>query len=282
MREKSIIHNGYKIFTTPETGKWFIMDGKNYYGGNRKASGFNTVSEAKAFADSMKKGTCSAVESDSSNKENYLREMAKVDYEVGHTQDPDDFSLFRRICLEDGYRVTKADFNRYFEILDEIRAEGFEENEDEYGDDEERYGFEAMSRTGLEGLTSALSKALKEVGSVVVIQRILQEDFGYDFEDQITFIKNTTDLSDSKMVLDEIVSAAETMLDDVQLELLTEVFNSDMIDIEGFEEEPEFDEYEEPDDWSSVDEPISEEGEEPTDFDEEEPEEEVFDEEEEV
>lgn len=202
----------------------------------------------------------SAVESGSSDKENYLREMAKVDYEVGHTQDPDDFSLFRRICLEDGYRVTKADFNRYFEILDEIRSESFEEEDEDEYDDEEMSGFEAMSMAGLERLTTSLASALKEVGSVVVLQTILEQDYGDEFNDEITFIKNTTDLSNSKEVLDKVLSASELMLDNVQMELLAEAFETPSTFDEVFpdEMEEELGEYQEPEDWSTVDQPEEE------------------------
>ena len=134
--------------------------------------------------------------------------------------------------------------------------------------EEEMYGFEAMSRTGLEDLTKALSSAIKTAGSVGVIQFLLNEDLGTDFEDQITFIKNTTDLSDSNKVLNEILQAAETLLDDVQIELLVQSLEGpEEMAEEGNPEEFE-EEYQEPEDWSSVDsEPAGEEEivEEPTD-----------------
>lgn len=127
---------------------------------------------------------------------------------------------------------------------------------------EEMYGFEAISRTDMEDLTKALSSALKTLGSVGVIQFLINEDLGVDFEDQITFIKNTTDLSDSNKVLNEIIQAAETLLDDVQIELLVQSLGES--DNEAMDEVfDDGEEYEEPEDWSSVDEvePIEEESE---------------------
>ena len=53
----------------------------------------------------------------------YLRETAQNDYDCGHPMDPDDFEEFRKICENDGYSVTRADFDTYFELFDEIRSE---------------------------------------------------------------------------------------------------------------------------------------------------------------
>ena len=127
--------------------------------------------------------------------------------------------------------------------------------------EEDMYGFEAMSISNLESLTSALAKALEVSGSVTIINKFIDEDLDMDFNDQLTFIKNTVDLSNSKLVMDEILSAAETLLDDVQIELLTESLEGGV----QVPEEEEFGEiegeYEEPEDWSTVDEeePIGEE-----------------------
>ena len=179
------------------------------------------------------------------SKDNFLKEMAYMDYGTGQTYSADDFNYFKKVCKEDGWIVTEEDFNKYFEYLDKAR-------EDMSLNEEEMYGFEAISKTGLEDLTQALAAAIKTGGSIGVIQFILKEDFSSDFNDQLTFIKNTTDLSDSKAVMDEILKAAETLLDDVQIEVLAD-------DLNGPEEMPneeseELGEYEEPEDWSLVDE----------------------------
>lgn len=155
-------------------------------------------------------------------------------------------------------RELKEFFER-FDLMDS--DDGFDKTDESLESvTEDMYGFEAISRTGLEALTEALSSAIKTAGSVGVIQFLLNEDLGTDFEDQITFIKNTTDLSDSNKVLNEILQAAETLLDDVQIELLVQSLEGpeEMVE-EGNPEEFE-EEYQEPEDWSSVDsEPVSEE-----------------------
>jgi hypothetical protein len=55
--------------------------------------------------------------------EEYLKEAAQEAYDCGHPMDPDDFEEFRKICEEDGYTVTRTDFNTYFKLFDEIRNE---------------------------------------------------------------------------------------------------------------------------------------------------------------
>lgn len=51
----------------------------------------------------------------------YLKDMAKNDYEVGHTFDPYNFAYFKHVCKDDGYDVNEDDFERYFELLAEVR-----------------------------------------------------------------------------------------------------------------------------------------------------------------
>lgn len=50
-----------------------------------------------------------------------IEKLAKEEFEVGHTQDPDDFREFRANLSIDGYIATQRDFDYYFECLDEIR-----------------------------------------------------------------------------------------------------------------------------------------------------------------
>lgn len=59
----------------------------------------------------------------SEDLDKYLRDLARLDYESGHPFDPYDFEYFKHICKDDGYDVAEADFDKYFEYLDEIRAE---------------------------------------------------------------------------------------------------------------------------------------------------------------
>ena len=70
------------------------------------------------------------------NKDEYLRAAAKMDWESGHPYDPDDFSYFKRVCREDGYNVTEDDFNKYFEYFDEIRSCYFDDDCDWFEDEE--------------------------------------------------------------------------------------------------------------------------------------------------
>ena len=69
-----------------------------------------------------------------SEKETFLKDMAKNDYEVGHTFDPYDFDYFKKICEEDGHVVTEDDFDRYFELLDEVRACAYDDDCDWFED----------------------------------------------------------------------------------------------------------------------------------------------------
>lgn len=55
------------------------------------------------------------------NKRSYIKKVAEDDFEAGKTFDIDDFSQFKKLCKEDGYIVTREDFDFYFNCLDEIR-----------------------------------------------------------------------------------------------------------------------------------------------------------------
>ena len=65
-------------------------------------------------------------------KDEYLRDAAKISWESGHSYDPDDFSYFKKVCKEDGYDVTEADFDKYFEYFDEIRSEANSQYDDNH------------------------------------------------------------------------------------------------------------------------------------------------------
>lgn len=66
----------------------------------------------------------------------YLRDMAKNDYAVGHTFDPYDFDYFKHVCKDDGYDVTEDDFDRYFELLAEVRECQYDDDCDWFEDEE--------------------------------------------------------------------------------------------------------------------------------------------------
>lgn len=65
------------------------------------------------------------------NKDKYLRDAAEMDWESGHTFDPDDFSYFKRVCKEDGYNVNEEDFQKYWEYFDECRAKQFADEDND-------------------------------------------------------------------------------------------------------------------------------------------------------
>lgn len=64
-------------------------------------------------------------ESEKRNKKSYIKKVAENDFEVGKTFDIDDFHQFKKLCKEDGYTVTKEDFDFYFNCLDEIRENNY-------------------------------------------------------------------------------------------------------------------------------------------------------------
>ena len=66
----------------------------------------------------------------------YLKELAKNDYESGHPFDPYDFEYFKHGCKDDGYDVTEDDFHKYFEYFDEIRSCDFDDDCDWFEDEE--------------------------------------------------------------------------------------------------------------------------------------------------
>lgn len=66
----------------------------------------------------------------------YLKDMAKNDYAVGHTFDPYDFEYFKHVCKDDGYDVTEDDFERYFELLAEVRECQYDDDCDWFEDEE--------------------------------------------------------------------------------------------------------------------------------------------------
>ena len=66
----------------------------------------------------------------------YLKELAKNDFESGHPFDPYDFEYFKHICKDDGFDVIKSDFDKYFEYFDEIRSCDFDDDCDWFEDEE--------------------------------------------------------------------------------------------------------------------------------------------------
>ena len=149
--------------------------------------------------------------------------------------------------------------------LNKVAIEATKENKMEVNktateNEEELYGLEALEKTNLGALQSILAQQLQKLGSIQVLEKIIDKaELGPDFLDQVTFIKNTTDLSNTNEVLNGILDAAETLLDDVQVANLME-----SMEIPEYEEEeqPEEDlgEYEEPEDWGQVDTETEEEG----------------------
>ena len=72
----------------------------------------------------------------SEDLDQYLRDLARLDYESGHPFDPYDFEYFKNGCKEDGYDVNEADFDKYFEYFDEIRECQYDDDCDWFEDEE--------------------------------------------------------------------------------------------------------------------------------------------------
>lgn len=66
----------------------------------------------------------------------YLKDLAKLDYESGHPFDPYDFEYFKNGCKDDGYDVTEDDFDKYFEYFDEFRECQYDDDCDWFEDEE--------------------------------------------------------------------------------------------------------------------------------------------------
>lgn len=133
--------------------------------------------------------------------------------------------------------------------------------EGDYKEDYEE-ALEAIERTGLDRLQSVFAQLLEKIGAIQLLDNInnVPDDFGSDYYDQINFIKNTVDLSDTNEVLNELLNASETLLDDTQIELLADDLENSGEDFNLMEEPVEGEEFPEEDwedegdyDWSSDD-----------------------------
>lgn len=133
--------------------------------------------------------------------------------------------------------------------------------EGNYKEDYEE-ALEAIERTGLDRLQSVFAQLLEKIGAIQLLDNInnAPDDFGSDYYDQVNFIKNTVDLSDTNEVLNELLDASETLLDDTQIELLADDLENSGEDFDFMEESGEGEEFSEEDwedegnyDWSSDD-----------------------------
>lgn len=186
------------------------------------------------------------------DKDSYLREAAETSWESGHPYDPDDFEYFKHVCKDDGYDVTEEDFQKYWEYFDECRERQY--SGDRYGEEDdldplEREMFEAMNRNSITDLQASVSDSISRIGSLGTIQLLLDSELADSFQDELFFIKNTYDLSDTQLVSKAILDAGETLLEDGELEMAIETLRNSSEE----ENEEEFSEYEEPEDWSEVD-----------------------------
>ena len=116
-------------------------------------------------------------------------------------------------------------------------------------DEMEREMFEAMNRNSITDFQASVSDSISRIGSLGTIQLLLDSELADSFQDELFFIKNTYDLSDTQLVSKAILDAGETLLEDGELERAMETLKNSSED----ENEEEFGEYEEPEDWSEVD-----------------------------
>jgi hypothetical protein len=59
------------------------------------------------------------------DKKKYIRKLAQMDWDCGHPFDQYDFTVFKRLCKEDGYQMTLSDFDYYFECFDNCREAAY-------------------------------------------------------------------------------------------------------------------------------------------------------------
>ena len=131
-------------------------------------------------------------------------------------------------------------------------------------DEVEKEMFEAMNRNSITNFQASVSGSISRIGSLGTIQLLLDSELADSFEDELFFIKNTYDLSDTQLVSQAILDAGETLLEDGELERAMETLKNSSEE----ENEEEFGEYEEPDDWSEVDQVEEGEVEEPVEGEE--------------
>lgn len=114
-------------------------------------------------------------------------------------------------------------------------------------DPEEAY--EAMGSQILDNFRTALSSSISEEGAITTITKLLDfTDLNEEFSEELYFIKNTVDLTNTTEVVNLVLNSAETLLSDYEVEVLIEVLSP-------VEEDESIGEYEEPEDWSTVDQP---------------------------
>lgn len=86
----------------------------------------------------------------------YLKQMAKDDYENGQALDIDDFDFFRRGMKEDGFDVTEADFDKYFEYFEDCEK-------DEYFDESLTEDTSDITKAKAQELADALGFNFEEI-----------------------------------------------------------------------------------------------------------------------
>lgn len=121
-------------------------------------------------------------------------------------------------------------------------------------DETEKEMFEAMDRNSITEFQASVSDSISRIGSLGTIQLLLDSELADSFQDELFFIKNTYDLSDTQLVSQAILNAGETLLENSELEQAIETLKNSSEE----ENEEEFGEYEEPEDWSTVDQPEEE------------------------
>ena len=126
-------------------------------------------------------------------KQQFLKELANLDYDVGHTYDPDDFSYFQRCCKDDGWDVTEEDFEKYFEYLDEVRAEANSIEESIWNTDEDTANIKHFNKAGMNWVESkfelydeeAISDAYYDTEMDEVVVVIDDEDGSHDYRPEL-------------------------------------------------------------------------------------------------
>ena len=180
-----------------------------------------------------------------------LEEKSFEEYERGNSEAGDEY-------LREADRLEKIEDNSGGRIDNSEEIEKLELAAKEEFDPIEKEIYEAMNKNSITDFQASVSDSINRIGSLGTIQLLLDSDLADSFKDELFFIKNTYDLSDTQLVSQAILDAGETLLEDWEVEQASETLKNSSEE----ENEEEFSEYEEPensDDWGTLEETEGEE-----------------------
>lgn len=110
-----------------------ILEGGDAYCSEMEESDFIQLCDDFGVKPYQNKAHGSKSSGKDANKDEYIKEWAESDYEVGKPMDPDDFSLFKHMGHDDGYSLTQKDFDKYFEYFEDCKYKDDELDEGIFG-----------------------------------------------------------------------------------------------------------------------------------------------------